>query len=99
MSLFGTVENFVPTLPTSPLPTPPNSGDGYPPMEHPNPEYNHYKSGRNVNGSGIQKSGDVTVRDHSPTTGVMNLGSICSNKGNDGRLQLVGDVKIGKLGY
>uniref|UniRef100_A0A7C8ZS43 Uncharacterized protein n=1 Tax=Opuntia streptacantha TaxID=393608 RepID=A0A7C8ZS43_OPUST len=98
MVLFGTGENFVPALPTSPLPPPPtNSLTGCIPTlgNQSNPEYDHYNSGGNVNGSGIQKSGDVKVRNHSPKTGLLNLGSVGSNKGNACNVQLLGDVKIG----
>ena len=115
MDLLDTVENLIPISSTSPHSPPspshastryvpsgdcqPNSGNGYPPMNHSNPEYNYYNSGGNVNGSGIQKNGDVKVRNHSPKTGLLNLGSIASNKGNESHQQLLGDVNIANIGH
>uniref|UniRef100_A0A803LPE6 Uncharacterized protein n=1 Tax=Chenopodium quinoa TaxID=63459 RepID=A0A803LPE6_CHEQI len=76
-----------------------NPSYGYPPAYAPNGTYgSYYNTGNNVNGSGIQKNGDIKIGNRSQRTGGVKIGSIGSNIGNQGGQQLVGDVKLANIG-
>ncbi|KNA10553.1 hypothetical protein SOVF_143290 [Spinacia oleracea] len=84
--------------------------DNYQPSPNPNPSagysypnngyspYGSFATGRNVNGSGIQKNGDVNVGNRSQKSGGVDIGSIGGNLGNLRGQQVVGDVKLANIG-
>ncbi|KMT00334.1 hypothetical protein BVRB_9g216480 [Beta vulgaris subsp. vulgaris] len=110
MGLVDTLENLVPVSqnnadyapqyppnnnyqPNSNPPANSNPNYGYAP-----PPYAMYNSS-GVNGSGIQKNGAVKVNNRSQKSGGVNIKSIGGNSGNQGSQSVVGDVKLGNIGF
>ncbi|KNA10444.1 hypothetical protein SOVF_144360 [Spinacia oleracea] len=86
-------------------PPPQAQGYGYPPYCFPSPGPgpvpvygSTYNSGNNVNGSGIQKNGDVKVGNSKAKSGGVDIGTIGGNHTNQGGQQSSGNVTLGNIG-